>query len=630
MTTLVGILPKLAVFLVATFVGAVVAFGVTAAINRERLAPSAGAAPDFTLSSAGTVAAFDLIDAQRGATAVAGLSAEDLGDASAALIDDEPPAGTTPLGYPRIDPVSQFDGSEFEGSNCTLAAGSMLARLGFGVVTSGSILRTLQSDQVGGTDLHDLQRAVFHGYGVQFDTGSVTPNQLRRLLTAGYGAVIQGVYGEIPEQLRLQPSFTGGHAIYLDGYYPGNGDIPAAYYVIDPIGRGSSYRGGWWPASVVDAFGLAFGGGSRIPAAWVFPPGGAPPPLIVPPDVPPLPPDAGEGTSPSPGASPGPSASDGAGEEPGTVSPHAPDLPATVDPGTIGGLDLVPFLTICIVNPELGGCPSGVPGVFELAPAVFTLPIGPTIEVSFVDSDRPNIALIGFTVDPPAPVDVRFWEADGSPATIQGATAMASLEILGAPTTVAELHVAAGTMYRYQIVAGDGLFASTSPVGTFTTGYGVQLFEVALASVANPVLDLEPGLTPYLHLADGAFAPPLLEMVGGARPAACGGRVIDFGGADPYCLADIGAAEATCQTVTVDYDLEGIDASGVLIQAFPTTDAAFGNGTPTLTGILEADGPPGSGEVAIGCVASGLTYSIVIDALGDADGILAAQTVIVP
>ena len=169
----------------------------------------------------------------------------------------------------------------------------MLARLGFGIVTSGSILRTLQSDQVGGTDIHDLQRALFHGYGVQFSTGSLTPRQLKQLLGAGYGAVIQGNYGQIPAQLRLQPSFTGGHAIYLDGFYPGSGDIPAAYYVIDPIGRGSSYRGGWWPASVVDAFGLAFGGGTQIPAAWVFPPGGAPPPIVVPPDVPALPPDLG-------------------------------------------------------------------------------------------------------------------------------------------------------------------------------------------------------------------------------------------------------------------------------------------------------------------------------------------------
>ena len=52
-----------------------------------------------------------------------------------------------------------------------------------------------------------------------------------------------------------------------------------------------------------------------------------------------------------------------------------------------------------------------------------------------------------------------------------------------------------------------------------------------------------------------------------------------------------------------------------------------------------SDGPSGRdqtvltadcGGVAIGCVGSGPSYSIVIDAVGDDDGILAAQTVIVP
>jgi hypothetical protein len=628
MTALTGILPKLAVFLVATLVGGVAAFGVTSALNRPRLAPTAGIAPDYTLTSAGTIAAFDLIDAQRTPTVVSGLPAADLGAASAALIEDDPPAGTSPLGFPRVDPVSQFDGGDFAGANCTLAAGAMLARLGFGIVTSGSILRTLQSDQVGGTDLHDLQRAMFHGYGVQFSVGSLTPRQLKRLLAAGYGAVIQGVYSEIPVQLRLQPSFTGGHAIYLDGFYPGNGDIPAAYFVIDPIGRGHSYRGEWWPASVVDAFGLAFGGGNRIPAAWVFPPGGAPPPIIVPPNVPPLPPDEGDGSSP--GGTPGPSGSGGGGEEPGTISPPEPVPPVTIDPGTIGGLDLIPFLTVCIVNPSLDSCPGGVEGVFVVAPPIFTLPLGPTINVTFVDSDRPNVALIGFTIDHPAPVNVRLWEADGTPATVLGPTSMANLTVLGEPTIVAELPVVAGTTYHYQVVAGDGLFTSVSPVGTFTTGAGVRLFETALATTTNPVLELGPGLSPFLHLGDGGgFAPPLLEMAGGVRPAGCAGGVLGFG-SDSYCLADIGSAPASCQTVNVSYDLEGVGGSGVIIRAFPTTTGETRAGTPSLTGILEADGPPGSGDVAIGCLASGLTYSVVIDALGDDDGILASQTVVVP
>ena len=280
--TVAGLLPKLAVFLAATVVGGVVAFTAMAAINRPRLAPTAGDAPDFTLTSAGTVAAFDLIDAQRGSDGrgrpVPGGSRRCLrGPHRGRTAGRNDPARVS-AGRPR-QPVRRrrLPGSELHTGRWGDAGAPRIRDRHEWVDPSD-----LQSDKVGGTDLHDLQRAVFHGYGVQFSAGSLTPRELKRLLTAGYGAVIQGVYGVIPAPARLQPAFTGGHAIYLDGFYPGNGDIPPAYYVIDPLGNGKSYRGEWWPASVVDAFGLAFGGGTRIPAAWVFPPGGAPPPIVVP------------------------------------------------------------------------------------------------------------------------------------------------------------------------------------------------------------------------------------------------------------------------------------------------------------------------------------------------------------
>jgi hypothetical protein len=80
----------------------------------------------------------------------------------------------------------------------------------------------------------------------------------------------------------------------------------------------------------------------------------------------------------------------------------------------------------------------------------------------------------------------------------------------------------------------------------------------------------------------------------------------------------------------VAYELAGVEASGVLVRAFPTESGEIGDGTPSLSGILEAEGPPDAGEVSIGCLASGLSYSVVIDAIGDADGILASKTVDVP
>jgi hypothetical protein len=171
---------------------------------------------------------------------------------------------------PRVSPISQFDGGPLEAFNCVMASGAMLARLGFGIVTTGSQLRALQFRQEGGTNLGDLQTAVYRGWGVSFFSGALTPVQLRALLYAGAGAIVAGRYGEIPPDLRLQGDFTGNHEIYLDAFRPPGPDGPAAYYVIDPIGRPwEGYRGGWWPADIVERFATKLGGGSII-TAWAF------------------------------------------------------------------------------------------------------------------------------------------------------------------------------------------------------------------------------------------------------------------------------------------------------------------------------------------------------------------------
>ncbi len=162
------------------------------------------------------------------------------------------PAWLAATGFPRVVPITQFDGGPLQNSNCTMAAGAMLARLGFGIVATGSQLRALQPDQEGGTSLADLEVAI-ERYGVSFSRAPISALQLRALLYAGAGAVIQGIYGVVPVDLRLQKDFTSGHAIYLDGFRPASADGPAAFYVIDPLGPG--YRGGWWPADVVEAFG---------------------------------------------------------------------------------------------------------------------------------------------------------------------------------------------------------------------------------------------------------------------------------------------------------------------------------------------------------------------------------------
>jgi hypothetical protein len=629
MTRLTALLPKIAVFLVATLVGGSIAYIGAAALNRPQLVPTAVEAPDYTMTTAdGGIAAFDLIDAPQAPIVLAGLG-DGLDDASAALLDDGPPPGTTPLGFPRVPLVSQFDGGPFANANCTLAAGAMLARLAFGIVTTGSVLRSLQFDMDGGTDPHDLNTAVHRGYGVDFYVGGLLPQQLRHVVSQGGGAVIQGVYSKIPESLKIQAHGTFPHAIYVDGFFPGDSDTPAAYYIIDPLGRGS-YKGGWWPAKIVEDFGLAFGGGTRIAAAWAFPPGGVPP-VPIDPDVPPLPGGEPE-TGPGAGASPTPVPSGGLpeGVEPGDDPPADPPIlgdPPILTPVEVADVDLVPFLTVCLVVPPPDFCPDGVDAVFDKPPPILHIDLGPDIEVVAVDSSQPNAALVAFRVSGGAPSDVHFWEADGTPATIGSASSIASLLIGGQPTLVARLDVLAGTEYHFQVDAGDGIFASSSPIGTFTTGDGVKVFDVALASAANPTFELADGFSPYLHLAPDGLAPPMFVLDSAANAGLCA-AVIDFGGTD-YCNPESPPADVGCQQAVVTYELLGIDASGVLVQAFPVETGEV-EGSPSLDGILEADGPAGSGEVAVGCLASGLTYTIALDAVGDDQGILASTQVTVP
>ena len=192
----------------------------------------------------------------------------------------------------------------------------------------------------------------------------------RTCSSKGYGAVIQGEYGKIPRGLRLQKDFLGGHAIYLDGYYPGNPDkgIPEAYYVIDPLGHPhSGYEGDWWPASVVDDFATAFGGGTHIPTMWAYPPGGVPP-QVKDPHVEPIPHGGG------PAATPGPGRERGAvripeSSSPATAPPPAPPVDTPLDGNPVlGGQILIPILEICLVDPPPAGCPTGVPATFQFEP----------------------------------------------------------------------------------------------------------------------------------------------------------------------------------------------------------------------------------------------------------------------
>jgi hypothetical protein len=654
MSAVASILAKVAVFLVTAVLGFVVATVVVSALGNHGPESTAIAAPQYLLNGPDTPAgpgvpvAFDE-QPSGDPSPLASLSPDDLSAAADALLGDapggvQPAAYVKPAGFPRIPPITQFDGGPFQGANCTLASGAMLARLGYGIVTTGSILRTQQDDQDGGTGIDDLATALWRGYGITFPHGLIRTDALKKLLAAGYGAVVQGVYAKVPPALRLQKDFTGGHAIYLDGYYPGNAKrgIPEAYYVIDPIGRPKyGYQGDWWPASVVDAFALAWGGG-RVVAMWGYPPGGTPPDVVGP-DVLPIPPDSnGGGSTPTPAppsGSPPPSQSAAPSASPagpvlvpvdvGDISVVLPSESPPVDDSHLGGVILIPIIDVCLLDPPPAGCPTGIEAVFDLGlpPQIQPTP-APAVNVLFVDSDRPDLAMVGFTVDPPATADVRFWKSGASPASVGTASSMTSIDLFGTTVLLARLDVQAATTYQFQAVAGSGAGVGSSPIGSFTTGDGVTQFDVALSSVASPPIQLGSGLSPYLHLAPGGYAQPLvpIDSLGAATCLEQAG----FGGTQ-FCL-DLGAGApppATCTRAQVTYQLAGIDASGVVVRAFPG-DAGEGSGGVTLDGVLEADGPAPGGDVSVGCLTPGMTYQIVLDAVGDDRGILAARSVTVP
>jgi hypothetical protein len=257
------------------------------------------------------------------------------------------------------------------------------------------------------------------------------------------------------------------------------------------------------------------------------------------------------------------------------------------------------------------------------------LKLGPTVNVLFVDSDRANKAIVGFTVDPPTTSDVKFWVQGLSPADVHTASSMTSVTLFGTPMILAELDVQAATTYNFQAVAGGGIFAGSSAIGSFTTGSGVRTFDVSLAAVASPVFKAGTGLSPYSHIAADAFLRPMvrLDQLAGAS---CD-ESATYGGTG-FCLDQVALAPASsaCTSANVTYELVGIGEDGVVVRAYPTEAGVTPGGGLTLDGVLETTGPAGSGTVAVGCLASGLSYSIVINGIGDDRGPLAATTVTVP
>jgi hypothetical protein len=468
----------LARFLMSAVVGGVVAVG-TAVL--------AGPAPIISTARAGAPVALTGVDGapltfglQSGnpvpleplpPTATIQLTSFHAPTASAPPTGNEAPAWLK-SSTPRIPTVTQFDGGPLEGVNCVMAAGAMLARLGFGIVTTGSQMRALQDDQDGATNLANLADAVRRGWGVRFFNGALSPLQLRALLYAGAGAVVIGNYGELPVGIRLQRGFTGSHAVYIDAFRPPGPEGPAAYWVMDPIGYSwPGYKGHWWPAEDVERFATSFGGGT-IHSAWAFPGG------VVPADHKVLPRDAYPGATPDPRATPdvGPSASPVTAEDPMPVdsTPLDEDSGAGEDPppgprfprvDVLGGkYEMEPGFQGCLALPAPLGCPRGIVGIIDLLGGTLTTASPPPldrIDLLYANPIAPDTYQIIFEPPPDSDPDLWAWDSRGDGTLQQAAIETGLLD--GKFVAIATITLAPDADYSFVATAsGDGVRALSS------------------------------------------------------------------------------------------------------------------------------------------------------------------------
>jgi hypothetical protein len=375
---------------------------------------------------------------------------------------------------PRVPAVSQFDGGPLAKVNCVMAAGAMLARLGYGIVTSGSQLRGLQDDQADATNYADLSTAVGRGWGVRFLKGDLSPLELRALLWAGAGAVIGVVYGEIPVDVRLQESFTGNHSIYIDAFRPAGPDGPAAYYVMDPIGHTwAGYKGGWWPAEDVERAAKAHSGGV-ISATWTFAGGVVPKDhKILPRDAYPAGPTAGPTTAPTAGPNdPMPTGDTTLAADPGIGDPP-PDIPVFVIPNFVTNLYLVDpaqGLPTCTVVPAPAGCPAGIVGVTDFGGPLIPVASPPPNNINFLYMNPIAVGTyqIIFTAPPDTQQTLWLWDSSGGGA-LQPTTVEQGL-IGGNPVSISTITVDPSLNVSFLATATGSGTSSFSTVGSLVVG----------------------------------------------------------------------------------------------------------------------------------------------------------------
>ena len=122
-------------------------------------------------------------------------------------------------------------------------------------------------------------------------------------------------------------------------------------------------------------------------------------------------------------------------------------------------------------------------------------------------------------------------------------------------------------------------------------------------------------------MAQGAYVPPILPLPSAGSACSSTGT---FNGI-PFCLVpQLNLAPPACTTAKVAYALSGLDVTGIIVRAYPE------GGQGGVGGVVEASGPAPSGSLDVGCLGSGLTYTVALYAQGDDHGVLAQRTISVP
>jgi hypothetical protein len=306
--------------------------------------------------------------------------------------------------------------------------------------------------------------------------------------------VVQGTYGAVPVDLRLQKDFTAGHAIYLDGFRPASADGPAAYYVLDPLGpTWTGYRGGWWPADVVEAFATSFGGGA-IDTAWAFPGGRTPttypvlPPAAYPSPTPvsPVPSLEPGATPPPPSPSPLPTSSAPLpsppllpSSNPSASMPPSASSPVPLPSGiwNFGGLkvlqphiDLSVLLGACATTPTPSWCPSGIIGIFPpvATPPPTLPPLLTTYNVNllYANAISPGLMQVIFTAPEGTTPALQFWDSSASSGALSLAPSVEPALLNGELVQVAQFPISQGGTYDFIASAAGAGVNALSQVGT--------------------------------------------------------------------------------------------------------------------------------------------------------------------